>query len=173
MLAFLKALVVLVLLGLPILAQNKDTFGWDLTYRSVLDRNKVAKTEWIWRWLGDYKTPAEGWIVTRGAEPIVSSILIEYPAFHAGEHTSMWFFRTADGAYYWESVRGQKHSSEEPLKPAVYDTSFQTVSTWDQLTPKSPAELRKDELPGYFGFLSTVDKNGSRHRSPNPVVAGR
>lgn len=158
----LYALVIIILLGLPISAQNKDTFGWDITYRSLLERNNVAKTEWLWRWLADYKTPAESWIVNRGSEPIVSAILIEYPAFHAGEHTTLWYFRTADGAYYWESVRGQKHRSEEPLKPTVYDTFFQAVSTWDQLKPKPPADLQNDELPGYFGFLSTFDKNGSR-----------
>lgn len=157
-----KALVFLVLLSPMVRAHETSAFGWDLTYRSVLERNNVAKTEWIWRWLNDYTTPAETWIANRGPEPIVSSILIEYPAFHAGEHTTMWFFRTADGAHYWESVRGQKHRSEKPLKPEAYDTLFRCVSAWAQLAPKSPAELPKNTLPGYFGFLSTFDMKGSR-----------
>jgi hypothetical protein len=157
-----KAFVFLILLGPTVGAQERSAFRWDVTYRSVLERNNVAESEWIWRWLNDYKTPAETWVANRGPEPIVSSVLIEYPAFHAGEHTTMWFFRTADGAYYWESVRGQKRPSEEPMTPAVYDTFFQAVSTLDQLTPKSPAEIPKGGLPGYFGFLSTFDKNGSR-----------
>jgi hypothetical protein len=78
---------------------------WDFTYESVLAKNKVAKSELISSWLGRYKSPAEKWFSEWQGKPIISSILIEYPAFHAGEHTTMWLVRTDDEAFYRDSFQ--------------------------------------------------------------------
>ena len=142
----IKSYVFLFLLTLSFSAQEKDMLGWDLSYSSVLKRNNVAQSEWVWKWLEQYESPAGNWITTWQGKPIISSILVEYPAFHAGERTTMWFVRTDDGAHYWELVQaGKQRRNEEDIKPEIYDTLFKTVTTWEQLEPKPPSETPKDE----------------------------
>jgi hypothetical protein len=159
-----RILIAAMLFSLSISAQQKvASFGWDLTYKSVLDRNNVAKSEWIWRWLEQYKSPAEKWVSGWEGKPIVSSILIEYPAFHAAEHTTMWFVRTNDEAFYWEMVEGRESDkNEEPIAPQVYDAVLKQASSWQQLEPKMAKDLPEQALPGYFGFLSYNSPNGSK-----------
>jgi hypothetical protein len=108
-------IIALVLLCLPIFAQESNRpFGWDLTYSSILKTNKIGSKSWIRKWLAkDYQAPAKKWIFEWQGEPIVSSILIEYASFaHAGEHTTMWLFRTKNSAYYWIDIEDTKFSDE-------------------------------------------------------------
>lgn len=163
MLTIPRILLVVILIGLPIGAQEKRaSFGWDLTYKSVLDRNNVAKSEWIWGWLAHYKSPAENWVSGWEGKPIISSILIEYPAFHAAEHTTMWLIRTDDEAFYWESIEGNHADNEEPIALTVYDTVYKEASSWQQLPPKTAKELPEQVVPGYLGFLSYHGPSGSK-----------
>src|SRR5688572_20015896 len=145
-------------------AQQKNTvMDWDLTYKSVLERNNVAKTEWIWPWLAGYKTPAEKWVTSWQGKPIVSSVLIEHPAFHAAEHMTIWLIRTHDEAFYWETVEGSKSIGyEEPIPPHLYDAFFKEVSAWQQFPPKPASALKDGALPGYMGFLSVYGPGRSR-----------
>ncbi len=163
MLKIAAALIIVTTLASALDAQQKPSIDWDLSYKSVLERNNVAKTEWIWPWLAQYKTPAEKWVTGWRGKPIVSSVLIEHPAFHAAEHTTMWLIRTADEAFYWESVApGKRIGYEEPLSPDIYDTLYKEASTWQQLPPKPASDLPDQVLPGYMGFLSTFGPGGSR-----------
>jgi hypothetical protein len=158
----LKILVVALFLNLSVPAQQtRPGAGWDFTYTSVLERNNVAESDWIWRWVRNYRSPAEEWITGWEGKPVVSSVLIEYPAFHAGEHTTMLFIRTNDEAFYWELVEG-KRKNEEPISPQLYDAFFEQASTWQQLQPKTARELPEQALPGYFGFLSYSSAAGSK-----------
>jgi hypothetical protein len=136
---------------------------WDLSYESVLERNKVAKTEWVWAWLKNTKSPAANWISEWKGKPIVSSILIEHPAFHAAERTTTWLIRTDDEAFYWNEVEGTRWGrQEEPIALQIYDAIYKDVTSWQQATPKSAQESHPDALPGYIGFLSHTGRNGSR-----------
>jgi len=163
MLKLAKTLVLIVSLSMAISAQEKALFEWDLSYNSLLEQNNVAASDWIWKWLKDSESPAKNWVATWEGKTVVSSILIEYPAFHAGERTTMWFVRTDDGAHYWELVQdGKPRRNEEEIKPTIYDSLFRTVTSWNQLIPKPANETPKDVLPGYIGFLSFYDKNGSK-----------
>jgi hypothetical protein len=138
MLKITNLIVALALLGQPVCAQDSTpSLGWDLTYSSVLERNNIGRSEWIRKWLGSgYQPPAKKWIAGWRGEPIVSSILLEYPAFHAGEHTTMWFVRTKDNAYYWQSVEDAESDDEKKvLKPRAYDNLFVLVSSWQQAKP--------------------------------------
>ena len=152
------------LVSLSICAQQKvASFGWDLTYKSVLERNNVAKSEWIWPWLAQYKSPAEKWISGWEGKPIVTSILIEFPAFHAAEHTTIWLIRTNDEAFYWEMVEGRESDkNEESIAPQVYDAVLKQALSWQQLEPKMAKDLPEQALPGYFGFLSYNGPNESK-----------
>src|SRR5687767_747288 len=102
-------LIAVAILCQPIYAQKSGiSEGWDLTYYSVLEKNNVNRREWIWKWLGPkYESPAKKLISEWQGEPIVSSILIEFPAPHAGEHIGAWFVRTKDHAYCWDFVEGK------------------------------------------------------------------
>src|SRR5438105_1263641 len=90
---------ILGILSVPVFAQNSNSrlLGWDLSYASVLKINHIGSDEWIAKWLGQsQKTPVEELILKWKDEAIISSILIEHPAFHAGEHITLWFVRTRD-----------------------------------------------------------------------------
>jgi hypothetical protein len=158
-----RSLIVLLIVVYPIWTQEQATLGWDLTYKSLLEQNKVEKNNWIWGWLAHYRSPAEKWITNWKGKPIVSSILIENPAFHAAEHQTMWFVRTKDEAFYWESTEGHEtDESEEPISTQIYDNFYKEASSWQQLSPKSAAELPDQVLPGYMAFLSVYGSNGSK-----------
>jgi hypothetical protein len=157
-------LIAAMIVGGSICAQQKTPFnGWDLTYKSVLERNNVAKTDWVWLWLGHYKSPAEKWISTWDGKPIISSVLIEYPAFHAAEYQTLWFIRTEDEAFYWESTEGRENDeNQDVITPELYDALYKHASSWQQLAPKTAKELPEQALPGYFGVLSLSGPNGSK-----------
>ncbi len=163
MLKIARVLITAMLIGVPVFAQQAASFkDWDFSYESVLERNNVAKTEWIWSWLGNYRSPAEKWAAAWEGKPIISSILVEYPAFHAGEHETMWLIRTSDEAFYWEAIEGREAVDEEPLSTDAYDAIYKQVSSWEQLTPKPKSELQTGAIPGYFGFLSYNSPNASK-----------
>ncbi len=165
MLKITSLLIAVTLLSQPVCAQKSNrSLGWDLTYSSVLERNNIGRSEWIWKWLGSgYQAPAKKWISEWRGEPIVSSILLEYPAFHAGEHTTMWFVRTKDHAYYWQAVEDEEANDvKKVLKPRVYDNLFMLVSSWQQAKPLRVEDTPTEGVPGYIGFLSLYDRDKSR-----------
>lgn len=164
MLKVSRIFIVTILLSVLVCAQKiESSIGWDLSYKLLLERNNVTESDWIWQWLKKYRSPAETWVANWKGEPIVSSILIEFPAFHAAEHTTMWFVRTKDEAHYWELVEGREaDKNEELIKPEIYDALFNEVSSWRQLHPKPASKLPKEAPPGYFGLLSVFDSSGSR-----------
>jgi hypothetical protein len=142
----------------------RTTLGWDLTYTSVLNANHVGRDEWIVKWLGpNYQSPVKGLISTWNRAPIESSILVEFPAPHAGEHTTMWFVRTKTDAYYFEEVeRNPPHKTREPLNPQSYDNLFRVMSSWQQAQPVKPEDTPENGIPGYQGFLSFYNRGDSR-----------
>ena len=164
MIKITNLIIATALFCLPVIAQESSRpFGWDLTYSSVLETNKIGSHEWIRKWLASgYQSPAKKWISGWQGEPIVSSILIEYAGFsHAGEHCTMWLFRTKDHAYYRQEFEGVKFSDiKKSLKPEVYDNLFATASSWQQAKPEKPKDPQS--IPGYIGFLSLYDKDKSR-----------
>src|SRR5688572_11492867 len=126
-----RLLIGIFLINISICAQEKiSSPGWDLSYESVLERNNVPKSDWIWTWVKRYKTPAAEWVSGWKGKPIVSSIMIEHPAFHAAEHTTIWLIRTDDEAFYWESIEGSKSDNEEPISPKIYDEIYKQVVSW-------------------------------------------
>ena len=163
MIKITSLIVALVLLCLSAFAQESNqSLGWDLTYSSILKTNNIGSNEWIRKWLASgYQSPAKKWISEWQGEPIVSSILIEYPAFHAGEHTTMWLFRTKDNAYFWQDIEKVKFSDlKRELKPQAYDDLLSRISSWQQVKPvKSKIP---ESIPGYIGFLNLYDKDKSR-----------
>jgi len=162
----------IVLIGLialllaPVYAQksNRRELGWDLTYRSVLARNNVGRDEWLWKWLGPkYHSPAKPLIDGWQGKLILSSILIDAPAPHAGEPYTIWLVRTKDDAYHWEFVKGKRpYNTKEPMKPQAYDQLFATISSWQQAKPVKPEDTPVGAVPGYMGFLSLYDHGKSR-----------
>jgi hypothetical protein len=153
-----RIIIAAIVLSVSICAQQPD---WDLSYESVLERNKVANDEWIRTWLKNSKSPASNWISEWNGKPIVSSILIEHPAFHAAERTTTWLIRTDDEAFYWNEVEGTRWGrTEEPIEPQIYDAIYKDVTSWHQYTSKSAKESHPEMLPGYIGFLSHTGPDG-------------
>jgi len=158
-----KSFIVIAFLSLAVWGQDRGTtFGWDLTYESLLKRNNVADHELMWVWLKKTKSPAEAWVNEIKTKSPVSAILIEHPAFHAAERTTLLLFRTETEAFYWEFVEGGRWvRSEEPIKLQQFDAISNEVSNWKQLPPKAAEELPDQAIPGYMGFLSYFDSKGS------------
>ncbi|MCC7307769.1 MAG: hypothetical protein IT173_09390 [Acidobacteria bacterium] len=159
-----KLLLIIVLLNLSVCGQDRGaSFGWDLSYGSLLDRGHAADHEWIRTWLKKSKSPAEAWLGELKGKRPASVILIEYPAFHAAERTTVLLFRTESEASYWEFVEGGKQGrNEEPVKLQHYDAIFNEVSTWKQLPPKRVDEVPDQAFPGYMGFVSYFDSKGAK-----------
>lgn len=160
-------------------AQKSDALplGWDLTYTSLLNANHVGPEEWIRKWLGpNYESPIKELISTWNHEAIESSILLVFPAPHAGEHTTMWFVRTKRQAYYIELVEDEPpHKTKEALKTHEYDKFFGVTSSWQQAKPLKSENTPENGIPGYSGFLSFYDRSNSRQMlltSEDFVVCG-
>ena len=145
---------------------NRDTLGWDLTYKTLLTRNNIAPDEWIWKWLGpNYESPVKPLIASWKHEPIESAVLIEMPAPHAGEHVTMWFVRTKTKGYYFDQVEQEEkppHKTTEALDPQAYDKFFSVVSSWEQGKPVKPENTPNGGVPGYDGILSLYNRGTSR-----------
>jgi len=164
----IKLLLTIALIQLPqfALAQkaNQPSLGWDLTYNSVLNVNRIGRNEWIRKWLGPrFQSPIKKHISDWNGEPIESSILIEHPAFHAGEHITLWFVRTKNHAYSWALIEGKPpRSVKEPITPTRYDKFFAVVSAWQQAPPLKPEDTPDQGVPGFMGFLSVYSHRRSR-----------
>jgi len=148
-------------------SEQQPLLGWDLTYASVLERNKIAHDAWIWKWLGwsgqDYQSPVKDILENWKDEPILSSILIEYPDFHAGDHLALWFVRTKNHTYYWGFVKGKPYKHiKESVNTELYDRLFTDLSSWQQAEPQKPENTPVGGVPGYLGFLSLYDQGDSK-----------
>jgi len=152
----------------PGLAQEQHSnssrlFGWDLSYSSVLKRNKVGRDEYLWKWLKQNgPSYTRNLIASWRGEPISSSILIEHPAFHAGEHQVLWLVRTESKAYYWRAVEGKSFFVKEEFSPQLYDRTFEAIASWTQAKPLSPKNTPPQGVPGYFAFLNLYNRDTSR-----------
>lgn len=155
-------ILTLALFCLTIFSQELNQPNWDLTYSSVLKTNKVGSKAWIRKWLDkEYKPPAKRWISEWQGEPIISSILIEYPAFHAAEHSTMCLFRTESRAYYWQDIEDLNGSNiKMDIKTEIFDKILIRISTWKQAKPVKHKDPQS--LPGYIGFLNLYEKGKSR-----------
>ena len=160
------ALAIVLLCSEIICAQKSvaPPLGWDLTSKTLLNANHVAPNEWIWKWLASTADPRFKRSISRwNREPIESSILVEFPAPHAAERIAMWFVRTKTKAYYFEEVeKNPHHETTEPLDPTAYDRLFEAMSSWQQAQPLKAEDTPEQGIPGYQGFLSLYNRDGSR-----------
>ena len=155
----------LLLLPSPVFAQqsNRLELRWDLTYESVLSAHHVSKDEWIRTWLGSHESPAKKLISDWSDGPIESSILIEHPAFHAGEQITFWAVRTKNQAFQWLLTEGKPPDRvKEPLDPKLYDKLFARMLSWKQAKPLKRENTSAQDIPGYLGFLSLYNRDNSR-----------
>jgi hypothetical protein len=152
-------------------SSHAPTLGWDLSYKTVLATNHVASNEWLYKWIGpNYESRAKAWISSWKHGPIQSSILIEFPAPHAGERIIMWFVQTKDEAYYYERAEGNPlskddkppHETRETLGAQAYDNFFLLVSRWQQGAAVKPEDTPVGGIPGYDGLFSLYDGGNSR-----------
>jgi len=138
----------------------KRTLGWDLSYETVIAGEKPADVAWLRNWVQSEGVNTASKIV--GAwkgDPIVSSVLIEVPAFHAGELLQYWLVRTKQAAtFYYYANKQQREVTN--LKPEIYDAVFKEISSWKQ-SPPFPAE-EKDTIRGYLGFANLSDRGSVR-----------
>ena len=160
-------LIIVILVLTPSVFGQKSTtpsLGWDLTYISVLSANRVAPDEWVRKWLGpNFQSPARQLISKWRDGPIESSVLLEHPAFHAGEHVTIWLVRTKHHAYYIELVEANpRHKLKESLSLHLYDKLFGMMSSWQQAQPLMPEDTPENGIPGYMGFLSFYNRGDSR-----------
>lgn len=151
-------------------AQTNGT-NCDLTYKTILEQNKLDKIEWIQKWFTTYsKSPAPSWISTWKGDPIVTSVLIEHPNFHAAERTTLLLVRTKSRAFYWESVQSDYYSAAEvekrtqrkEIKAGKYDKFFETVAPWKQADVLKPRQPVDGVSPEFWGILTVFTNSTCR-----------
>jgi hypothetical protein len=166
------AIAILILVGpgaRSILRQEEkpNMFGWDLTYAAILKKNNVGPDEFLAQWLkGTDRSVPRKFMERWKGERIVASIMIEHPAFHAGEHSLIWLFRTEKKAYIWTSHMKRDWDPEgKEIELKIFEDAFKAISAWEQAKPSpsnSANEGQRKALSGYFGFLNQFDSKGSR-----------
>ncbi len=139
--------------------------GWDLTYEALMKDNAVHDGDWVSRWVREHKRPPIKEVLShwdRGQ--IVSSVLIDHPAFHAGERIGFWLVRTERYAFVLLCTDGKLEEQTESTQVDVslYDSLLAEVQRWEQRAP-----LQEDDAPpgapgGYFAFLNIYDGSASR-----------
>lgn len=146
-----------------------EALGWDLSYRSIFKTRRVGLDDGLARWLKrtdrsfTFKL-LESW----GDERIIASVLIEYPAPHAGEHAVVWLIRTEKKAYMWQAVdKGERLPEKKEIEPKLLDNAIKSISSWRQEKPSPIDRPELDEeqrkgLSGYLGFLNFFDGKESR-----------
>ena len=143
---------------------EQQTFGWDLTYQSVLAKNNLAAQDVALVGLGPgYRSPATRAMTGWKGSTIKSSILIETPGGMCGAavHT-LWLVRTDDNAYFYASLSvTPPEDSNGELDAALLDELVITAASWEQA---DRPRRRKDVAFAidYFGFLSTYDGQTSK-----------
>ena len=132
-------------------------FGWDLTYKSILEKNNEENLKILSAFIKSWKDlPLKHILDTWEKGAITSSILLEQPAFHAGEQLAFWFVETDSEAYLWRFVEGKVREDCTSIDHKAYISLIQAISKWEQLPPshnQMPPEMR----PQYFAFLSIYD----------------
>jgi hypothetical protein len=161
-LAFLS----LTVLGESVVAPRGVVAGpaWDLSYQRVLADNHVKPNEWLAEWLRVHRSAPMKEVSERVNEVGVrSAILLEYPAFHAGERLTFLVIRTDVDAYAWNFVDGKSSEYKARLlDPNGVDSLVAELFAWVQGPPLNREEVLPDVPAGYFAFLSIYAKAGSR-----------
>lgn len=143
----------------------------DVSYASIMKRNKIDKLEWVQRWFATYnKPPAKKWIEGWKDDPIVSWVLIEHPNFHAAERTTLWLARKKAKAWFWESVQIDYHSADQiekrtlrrELRLEEYDKFFTAASAWKQAETLKPRLPVDNFNPEFWGFATVFEQNSCR-----------
>jgi hypothetical protein len=142
---------------------NNSTLGWDLSYTAVQKNNNLDNKTRLSQWSGRNPQSLIKRIISEWQEdPILSSVLIEYPAFREDKKISIWFVRTKKNAYYWYLIDTQPAGfSKKPFDKKLFDKLYKEVNSWKQASLLPPQEsVAKDY--GYFGILSLYKKGKSR-----------
>jgi len=154
----IRILIVLTLIGTFVSVSNaqKAPFGWDLTYKTSLQKNAASDVKWISKWLEQSRSPVDGWLKEWREKHIDSAILIEFPAFHAAERTSILVVKTPDHVYYREMVERTNATVKDLSLPVTtYDQLYTSVASWKQRNVRAVPELGDEAIPGYMGVVST------------------
>ena len=140
----------------------KRTLGWDLSYATVMAGEKPADVAWLRNWVQSEGVNTaskfvEGW----KGDPIVSSVLIEVPALHAGELLQYWLVRTKEAAYLRVYAKKQQRGVAN-VTTTKYDALYDQISSWKQ-SPPFPGGAEPGVTPGYLGFVNLYD-HGKSHQ---------
>src|SRR5262245_41044864 len=95
--------------------------GWDISYDELLKRNRVSSDEFAAKWLKETDRSFTRKLLAKwSGEKISESILIEHPAFHAGEHSVIWLTRTKDSAVVWQGVDKGDFMEKRQIDPKLF-----------------------------------------------------
>lgn len=125
--------------------------GWDLTYRSVLDKAGICPDTPLCEQWAKPPPPIHKHFAEWQGDPIVSSMEIEMFDGHAGMWM-IWLIRTKNDGYAWlfHSSDFDNVRRKESISTRLYDQAFQELSCWRQEKPRINTFWRG----GYGGLLS-------------------
>jgi hypothetical protein len=133
--------------------------GWDLTYRSTIERTGYCPGGMYCEEWAKPEPPIHKYFAEWQGEPIISSMEIELPDGHAG-YGIIWFIRTKEHAYSWTfgTSNLDKPLNKTPFPAQHYDSAFEEVACWEQAKPPK----REFGQGGYIGFLSLYKEGRAR-----------
>lgn len=136
--------------------EKKRPFGWDLSYKELMDKNGIDKNAYLRTWLKRHSlTYTPDVLASWKGDTVVSSILVEAPVFHAGEHSVQWFIRTRDKAYSWTFIEEKVfRNSKNEIDVKKFDEAMAALSAWQQSPPSVCGKDNKGCPAGYIGFLN-------------------
>lgn len=140
-----------------------EPFGWDLTYKTVFERNKLASDARIRGVMRRSNSVAISEILEGlKDETVMSAVLIERPSLDSVGITSLLFLRTKKAAYFWEMNREKTRVyTKTPFRPKLFDKMFKELNRFEQGTPVSGKE-NGSNWEGYWATLNTYTKGSLR-----------
>ena len=147
------------ILGPDLLAQP-TTQGWDLSYQSVLNFNKV---KWnhsqgtIYTWLKDREQEHNtivNYINKELANDPSEAFLIDHPTFPSGGRTTVLGVKYETGCFYfWRSTdENMREFKRQPMSKELFNQIFSRLHTLKQRGFENMGRPEK----AYAGFLSTM-----------------
>lgn len=173
----LKFTVIVILsiciIGTSCTSLKANEIRWDLSYKSILNKNNEYD-KWLWNWLGhytegrknpdEYTSPISDALGSWKSGKIISSFLIEGPAFHAGEHHTLWAVETQSKIHLFSFIEDKYDPISNKLTKTQYKYLLQKLNHWPERQPSIHKEFDWEIgcYPGYFAFVSVYSQGLSR-----------
>ncbi|HMO80427.1 MAG TPA: hypothetical protein PKD24_06515 [Pyrinomonadaceae bacterium] len=133
-----------------------ESLGWDLSYAKLFEAAGKEETSNLASRARRFQSGRITKLVAEWkSEPIISSVLIEWPPYHSNDIQTLWFVRTKKNAYFWEfgTFPETKYKGTQ-FDVRQFDLLINTLRGLESSKPREYSH-RAMNWKGYYGTLST------------------